>query len=34
VLREHVFKVGRIAFEGTREELVEDPRIRKAYLGA
>lgn len=30
--RAYVFEVGRIAFDGPRGELIEDPRIKKAYL--
>jgi branched-chain amino acid transport system ATP-binding protein len=32
--RAYVFEIGKIAFSGTREELVNDERIRKAYLGS
>ena len=28
-----VFEVGRIAFDGPRADLIEDPRIKQAYLG-
>lgn len=31
--RAYVFEVGRIAFDGPRADLIEDPRIKKAYLG-
>ena len=31
--RAYVFEVGRIAFDGLRGELIEDPRIKKVYLG-
>jgi ABC-type branched-subunit amino acid transport system ATPase component len=29
-----VFEIGRIALSGNRGELLEDERIKKAYLGA
>jgi len=32
--RTYVFEIGKIAFSGKRDELVADPRIKKAYLGA
>jgi branched-chain amino acid transport system ATP-binding protein len=32
--RSYVFEIGRIALSGDSRSLSEDPRIRKAYLGA
>ena len=32
--RTYVFEVGRIALSGESRTLSEDPRIKKAYLGA
>jgi branched-chain amino acid transport system ATP-binding protein len=32
--RAYVFEIGRIALSGNRGELLEDERIRKAYLGS
>ena len=31
--RAYVFEIGRIAFSGTRTELLEDKRIKQVYLG-
>jgi branched-chain amino acid transport system ATP-binding protein len=31
--RGFVLENGRIAFEGSRNELIDDPRVKKAYLG-
>ncbi|MDD3289509.1 MAG: ABC transporter ATP-binding protein, partial [Eubacteriales bacterium] len=32
--RAYVLETGRIAMEGDAEELLNDPRVKKAYLGA
>ena len=32
--RTYVFEIGKIALSGDSKSLSEDPRIRKAYLGA
>jgi branched-chain amino acid transport system ATP-binding protein len=32
--RAYVFEIGRIAFSGPRDDLVNDERIKKAYLGS
>jgi len=32
--RAYVFEIGKIALSGGSKPLSEDPRIRKAYLGA
>jgi branched-chain amino acid transport system ATP-binding protein len=32
--RAYVFEVGRIALNGESRSLSEDPRLKKAYLGA
>jgi branched-chain amino acid transport system ATP-binding protein len=32
--RSYVFEIGKIALSGDSRALAEDPRIRKAYLGA
>jgi branched-chain amino acid transport system ATP-binding protein len=32
--RAYVFEIGRIALSGNRGELLEDERIKKAYLGS
>jgi branched-chain amino acid transport system ATP-binding protein len=32
--RAYVFEVGRIALDGESRTLTEDPRIKRAYLGA
>jgi branched-chain amino acid transport system ATP-binding protein len=32
--RAYVFEIGRIAFSGTHAELLDDARVKKAYLGA
>ncbi len=32
--RTYVFEIGRIALSGDSKSLSEDPRIKKAYLGA
>jgi len=31
--RAYVFEIGRIALSGPRAELIENPAIRRAYLG-
>jgi branched-chain amino acid transport system ATP-binding protein len=32
--RAYVFEIGRIALSGKRAELLDDARVKKAYLGA
>jgi branched-chain amino acid transport system ATP-binding protein len=32
--RAYVMETGRVAFTGTGQELIADPRVREAYLGA
>jgi branched-chain amino acid transport system ATP-binding protein len=32
--RAYVLETGRIAMEGFAEDLLNDPRVKKAYLGA
>jgi branched-chain amino acid transport system ATP-binding protein len=32
--RSYVFEIGKIALSGDSRSLSDDPRIRKAYLGA
>jgi branched-chain amino acid transport system ATP-binding protein len=31
--RAYVLKTGQIAMEGSGKDLLEDPRVRKTYLG-
>jgi branched-chain amino acid transport system ATP-binding protein len=31
--RAYVIENGRVAFDGTGQELLDDPRVREAYLG-